>query len=210
MKIHKELQQRSPEWLDLKLAKVGGSTAERTKGSKKETFMCELLAEHFTQTQKDFYVNDAMQWGIDQEDAACEAFEEITGKKVEHVGYIEIDSYIGFSPDGLIKKGDIFTEFIEIKCLNTANHIAIMRADKIPTKHLTQCLLPFVYSDLKKMHIEKGSFVSFDPRLPQYMQAHIIELKREDYTKQIEALRIQLEVFTNELSEYIQSKEFPF
>ena len=209
MIIHKQLQQRSPEWLALKLAKIGGSTVERTKGSKKETFMCELLAEHFTQKGKDFYVNDAMQWGIDHEEPACEAFEEITGKTVEHVGYIEIDSYIGFSPDGIIKSGDIYTAAIEIKCLSSSNHIAIMRANKVPAKHLTQCLLPFVYSDVN-FQIDTVYFISFDPRYPAHMNTHIIELKREDYADKIEALRLQIEVFTSEMAEYIQNKEFSF
>ena len=48
------------------------------------------------------FVSQAMQHGIDTEEEARFAYELETGSEVKQVGFIELDDWIGCSPDGLV------------------------------------------------------------------------------------------------------------
>lgn len=115
MKTHMMLQ-RSDEWHKMRLGKFTGTSLGILANGRTDTIkklVYETASEIITgKTGSTFYINEAMQKGIDLEPDARFAFEAKTGLEVREVGFCELDQYTGVSPDGLI--GD--DEGIEIKC----------------------------------------------------------------------------------------------
>lgn len=125
----------------------------------------EILAERLTDSIVPKYCSPAMQWGIDQEPAAKEAFEAKTGLKITDVGlidHIEIDNF-GASPDGFVSDGNS----IEIKCPNTATHLNYLMEGKIPEAYKPQMCVQ------KSCTGKNVWFASFDPRLPKHLQLFV-------------------------------------
>lgn len=163
MKTYDSVEQRTPEWEKLRLGKVTGTGLDRIVGSAKvrDTYFWELLAERLT--VDDGSNETALQRGNRLEDEARQKIAEVLGKKIEITGFCESEenSYIGYSPDGLIKKGKKFTEDIEIKCPSSAKHVKYWQEDVIPEEYYAQIVQGFIVNpDLKKRY-----FVSYDPRI---------------------------------------------
>ena len=77
----------------------------------------------------------------------------------------------GASPDGLI--GD--DGLVEIKCPNSATHIATLRGGGIDRKYLLQMQWQMACTNRAWC-----DFASFDPRLPMEMQLHVERVNRDD------------------------------
>jgi hypothetical protein len=75
---------------------------------------------------------------------------------VNQVGFVELNEFVGCSPDGLI--GD--DGLIEIKCPNTATHIEYIIDGELPKEYEKQ-----VHSQLWITDRKWCDFVSYDPRL---------------------------------------------
>ena len=88
-------EQRTEGWHKDRLGRV---TASRVKAvmMKKETagrqnLMAELICERLTgEPQDDVFVNAAMQWGIDHEEAAFNAYEALTGEVALRSGFLTL------------------------------------------------------------------------------------------------------------------------
>src|SRR5699024_10393003 len=134
----------------------------------------ELVVERLTGVPKEGFSNAAMAWGTETEPQARATFTLTTGLSVEEVGFVDHPSIemTGASPDGLI--GD--SGLIEIKCPNSATHIATLRGSDIDDKYMKQ-----MQWQMACMARDWCDFVSFDPRLPDEMQLHIrrVEADRE-------------------------------
>lgn len=136
MKIYKELEQGSQEWLELRLGKFGGTDAQAVANDGKglDTLCYQKVGEILTHRLKDQYANEDLERGKELEATARMAYEMETGNTVETVGYIEADKYIGVSPDGLV--GD--DGLVEIKCPTDANFVKFMYERKIDSKYVWQ------------------------------------------------------------------------
>lgn len=164
MKIIKEMEQGSADWLALRLGKVTASKmsdvlskGRGTAPSKtSETYMMELLAERLTGESKPFFENDAMRWGTETEPQARFMYELKSGNKVEEVAFIERDEFTGVSPDGLI--GD--DGMIEIKCPTTITQIKRALTDDYSKDYYAQ-----IQMQLWVAERQWCDFLSFDPRL---------------------------------------------
>lgn len=77
-----------------------------------ETYIYQLLAEKHSIADKELYTNSHMERGTLLEPQAREIYELENGAVVQEVGFIELDEYIGCSPDGLIGEDG----GLEIKC----------------------------------------------------------------------------------------------
>lgn len=176
-----EIEQRSAEWLALRCGKVTASriadVMARTQkgwGASRANYAAQLICERLTGTVEQSYTNAAMQWGNDWEDAAREAYGLKVGEFVAEVGFVEHpDAFIaaGASPDGLV--GD--DGLVEIKCPNSATHIATLRGEPIPDKYIKQMQWQMACTERQWC-----DFASFDPRLPDAMQLHIQRVARDD------------------------------
>lgn len=115
-------EQRSKEWLDLRVGVVTASAAHKLSRADLKTRYCyQIMAELLTGTCIPIPVNEDMQRGIDLEPEACSWYEEETETKVEHVGFVYKDSdhKVGCSPDGLVGQQGL----VEFKCPRSYIHL---------------------------------------------------------------------------------------
>jgi putative phage-type endonuclease len=168
------LEQRSEEWFAARLGKVtasriGDILATIRNGNwsaSRRNYAAELVTERLTGRCDEGFTSEHMRYAIEHEPLAREAYERKMGVKVVEVGFINHPTIpmAGCSPDGLV--GD--DGLVEIKCLNTANHIEVLLEEKIEEKYRLQMLW--------QMACTKRSwcdYVPFEPHLPEDMQLFI-------------------------------------
>lgn len=176
-----DIIQGSPEWFAARLGKATASKIAdiiaKTKSgpaASRATYQGQLVAERLSQQAAESFSNAAMQWGTDQEPnaRAAYAFLHASGPVVE-VGFVDHPTVAmsGASPDGLV--GD--DGLVEIKCPNTATHIATLKGRAVPGKYLTQ-----IQWQLACTRRKWCDFVSYDPRLPDELQLYVERVHRDD------------------------------
>lgn len=171
--------QRSPEWFSQRAGKVTASAIykvmARTKtgwGADRANYHAQLVSERLTGVTAESFSNAAMQWGTDIEPQARAMYSlEAPGSVIE-VGFLDhpVIVFSGASPDGLV--GD--TGMVEIKCPNTATHIATLTGAPIDRKYLYQMQWQMACAGR-----DWCDFASFDPRLPVEMQLHVRRVERD-------------------------------
>ena len=160
------IEQKSDEWHRQRLGKFTASKFADLLGAgrKKDeawsltakTYIREVLAEILT-GQWVAFSNTAMEWGIEHEDEAIKFYEDLVGYKVERNGFIELNPFVGGSPDGLINDDGI----IEVKCPYTsAKHIETLASRKVPGEYVAQIQGNLLVTDRKWC-----DFISYDPRM---------------------------------------------
>lgn len=174
------MEQGSTEWRMARLGKVTASRVAdviaKTKSgysASRANYAAELVAERLTGVAAEGYMNAAMQWGVEKEDEARAAYEFMTGIVIEQVGFVPHPSLpdTGASPDGLA--GD--DGLVEIKCPNTATHIATLTGGKVPEKYITQMMWQMACTGRQWC-----DFISYDPRLPERMRLFVYRVHRDD------------------------------
>lgn len=195
------MEQRSPEWLQVRWGKITASrmadVIAKTKSgyaASRKNYLAELVIERLTPppTEDDGYKNQAMQFGIDNEPVARLAYELETGNTVEEAFFEQLDDDIGASPDGYVRDDGL----IEIKCPNTATHIDTLRSRKVPNQYFVQ-----IQGQLLCTGRDWCDFVSFDPRLPENAQLFIKRVNRDE--KFISELIYECNLFNKELEEQV-------
>jgi len=175
------LEQRTDEWFATRAGKVTASSlykvVAKTKtgwGADRANYHAQLVAERLTGKPSDSFSNAAMQWGIDQEAAAREAYANLIGDAVAEIGFVDHPrlEWSGASPDGLVG----FDGLVEIKCPNTATHIATLTGAEIDKKYRLQMQWQMICTGR-----DWCDFVSFDPRMPPEMQLHVRRVDRDDH-----------------------------
>lgn len=127
MIIHRDIEQRSPEWHALRLARVTGTKFKDLCASRGSTFdnLCKKIAAEKllgVSCEKPFKISDAMQHGIDTEDEARAAYELDQFVRVDECAFIEKDEFTGCSPDGLVGEDGMF----EAKCPQNHTHLGYL------------------------------------------------------------------------------------
>lgn len=117
-----------------------------------------LVAERLTGEAIGVGTTPAMQWGIDHEEEARNAYEVATGNLVDLVGFVPHSEvkWLGASPDGLV--GD--DGLIEIKNPNTTTHIRRIKEGVVPEEYKAQMLVQVLCTGRKWV-----DYVDYDPRL---------------------------------------------
>jgi putative phage-type endonuclease len=174
-----DCEQRSEEWYDARRARITASQADNLlTPAKRLTLAKDILVESISDTVAPMFVNEAMQWGIDEEHRARTWYELETGKTVTEVGFCLHDKikYIGCSPDGLVDDG-----LLEIKCPNSRTHLDYLE-NGAPKNYIAQMQFQMWVTD-------RGwcDFVSYDSRLPGNAQILIQRIERDE--KMIELLK---------------------
>ena len=195
------LLQRHDEWLSDRFGKITASrvkdiSAKPRKGKALNSIMLNLLKERLTGEVTDFYINEAMQWGIDQEPNAIASYENITGEFVVGCGLINHPtiSMSGASPDGLIGKDGL----LEAKCPNTETHLNTILTQQVPDEYLPQITWQMACTGRKWC-----DFVSYDPRLPEQLQTVIIRVTIDDVD--IDSLENEVAACNAKLNEIIEN-----
>lgn len=195
------LLQRHDEWLSDRVGKITASrvkdiNAKPKKGKALNATMFKLLVERLTGEVKEIRINDAMQWGIDQEPHAIAAYENETGNFVIGCGLIDHPtvSMSGASPDGLI--GD--DGLLEAKCPNEETHMNTVLTKQVPDEYMPQITWQMACTGRKWC-----DFVSYDPRLPEQLQTVIIRVMRDDVD--IESLENEVAACNAKLNQIIEN-----
>jgi predicted phage-related endonuclease len=156
------------------------------KGRGRKIYLRRLIAERLNGQLQNTYTSEAMLWGKEHEQYARKLYQRLNNVRVQNVGFVKYDEYIGCSPDGLVGTDGI----IEIKCPNTSTHISYLQKDKLPPKYIPQ-----VQGQLWITGRQWCDFISFDPRHKR--KIHIVKVDRDD--EYIAKLKIAVEQFKTEL-----------
>ena len=188
--------QGSEQWLKdragVPSASMFKAVLAKGEGKTRESYMIRLAAEVMTGQPIETYQNGAMQRGTEIEPVARDTYEFITGRKVDQVGFIKLDSGIaGCSPDGLVSTDG----GLEIKCPNTETHIRTILADKMPPEHKPQ-----VQGALWICERDWWDFMSFDDRMETNQDAIYRQHRDEKYIRE---LADAVEVFAEDLEQMI-------
>jgi putative phage-type endonuclease len=178
MIIHDCLQ-GSPEWFSLRMGKITGSHFSDVLNKKtgRKTYMYKLIAELGSDAPEETYTNDAMARGTELEPQAREYYEWSSDRKVRTVGFVQLDEWVGVSPDGLVDPDGQ----IEIKCPNTSTHVSYIDAGRMPTIYIPQ-----VQGNLWVTGRKWCDFISYDPRYKP-RPIWIIRVQRdEEYIKNLD------------------------
>ena len=184
--IYREIEQGSDSWLQLRLGKCTASRVAdvmaKTKtgvSASRGNYMIELALQRVTGVIEPSFMNDAMQWGKDNEQTARTAFEVAHNVFVDQVAFVDHPTIknFGCSPDGVI--GD---SLIEIKSpYQSAVHWSYFK-DGCPSKYYTQIQAQMSCTGAKSVW-----FVSYDGRMPPRSQLYIEEvLREEEFIKKME------------------------
>lgn len=174
------MEQRTDEWFAARCGKVTASALHkvmaRTKtgwGAERTNYHAQLVTERLTGKPTEGFSNSAMRWGTETEPQARAAYAFHTDTDPVEVGFIDHPriEWAGASPDGLVGESGM----LEIKCPNTATHIATLDGAAIDRAYLLQMQWQMACAGR-----EWCDFVSFDPRLPASMQLHIRRVERDD------------------------------
>ena len=181
--------QGSDRWHAERCGRVTASCFKDVMNKKtgRNTYMMKVLAERLTGETVETYKNAVMDRGNEVEPEARAYYEAITGVKVEQVGFVARDEYVGVSPDGFI--GD--KGMLEIKCPNSSTHVSTIISHKFPTIYVPQ-----VQGQLVVCKRDWCDFMSYDPRVKDH-PSEIIRVNRDiSYCVRLEA---ELEKFIEEL-----------
>lgn len=193
-------EQGTEEWHQERLGKVTASRIAdvMAKGrgnapsATRANYMAQLVAERLTGHPTETFTNTAMQHGTDTEPQARAQYTMRTGNIVQEVGFIPEPSGLpsGASPDGLVDDDGL----VEIKCPNTATHIASLRGAPIDRKYTLQMHWQMICTGR-----EWCDFVSYDPRLPDDLA---MKITRVPYDVELgEEIKAAVTQFLYELAE---------
>jgi len=180
-----QANQNTDQWIDDRRGKITGSKLKDIivkRGTERKIGFYQLLADRLAQTENG-EPEDAMDRGHRLEDEALVLFGKKIKKKIEQVGLCVSDENpnIALSPDGLIKKGEKYTEAVEVKCLSSARHLQAYFEPKVPSEFNEQVYQYFIVNpDLEKLY-----FVFYDPRITVKPLHHKI-IKREEIEDEIQ------------------------
>ncbi len=196
-----ELEQRTPEWHKARKGMITASNASKIitspytstgkvasgskifnddlkKGLSKGaiTYSKKLASAHFKVSDDNYpkFISSDMQWGIDNEPFAKEAFFQKNGINFEEVGFVKrINSINGCSPDGV--NIDIL-QGLEIKCPNDTTHLDYLQDNSILLNdHLHQVQWSMFVTGFEIWHL-----VSYHPSYEKKYQLVTLEIEKDE------------------------------
>lgn len=219
MKIHKNVEQGSKDWHDLRRCKITGTRLDAVMGTPlaQVGLIAELIAEEATEQAKAIKPTVEMERGTAEEIFAIKAFKDKTGKQIERVGICvhEDFDWLAYSPDGLIQDEEgVYSEDVEVKSPDSKTAILYRMANlqKIPSKKMFigvpieykwQIVQAFIVNqDLKKRHfiVYDARFISDDTKL------YVVEVSRDNPEMQ-EAITEAMEALEKFRVDWINWKE---
>lgn len=155
----------------------------------------ELAIERLTGKTAEHYVSKPMEWGTLNEPVARTEYELAMGLEVKQIALAMHPAIKWFSAstDGLIGDDGI----LEIKCLNSINHLDILIAGEIPEEYHYQMLGGMACAERRFC-----DFVSYDPRMPEHLQLFVQRFYRDDL--RISAMELEVEQFLLEVERTIE------
>ena len=177
----KGVEQGSDLWKQIRLGHVTASNmadvmSKGKEGKESQTrykYKVKLVAERMTGASQDSYSNSFMEWGIEQEQFACMAYEVARETFLDKTGFWLHPTipWVGVSPDRLV--GD--NGLVEVKCPATTTHLNYIFENRVPPDYVKQ-----IQCQLWVTGREWCDFISFDSRLPKRNQLLIVRTGRDE------------------------------
>lgn len=205
MIIH-DVEQRTAEWYELRKGVITASNAHRLlTPAKRKTYQMELLAEILSGQITEHYVNEAMQWGIDNEEKAIAEFaKKNPDSKYWKYGFCTNENIpnVGCSPDLVFQKTNAqHKQLVEIKCLSTKNHLD-GNLFGIDADYVAQIQFQMLVTDF-----EFALYLGYDPRLPEKLQLYTVKVDRDE--KMIERLKEGIAEVNGFIDEFLLDNGLP-
>ena len=203
------MEQRTDEWFQARLGKVTASRISdvlaKTKTGysiSRQNYLVQLVTERLTGQKADsFFMNQAMQDGVDREPIARKLYEALNDIEVEEVGFYDHPRIAksGASPDGLLPELLVFgTGLVEIKCPIETTHTNTLMSKKVPSKYIPQIQWQMACVPNAKF----CDFISYNPNFPPEMQLFVSRVEKDlQYILELEA---EVEQFLKEVDEAIK------
>ena len=146
------------------------------------TYARKKAVELMTECKANDYISPAMQWGIDHEAEAMDAFMVATGMDVEDCKdrqvFLQMGEDVGGTPDGMIRA---IGAGIEIKCPNSETHLEYL--ETVTDAMSLKSAAPEYYWQVQGLMMitgfEQWYFVSYDPRFTDpALRLHIATIER--------------------------------
>ncbi len=168
MIIH-DVEQLSEEWFALRRGKITGTSFRTMANGRKdgiETLCLKVASEILTgvSAEKPF-TNDAMEEGVALEPLARQAYEARTFDKVDEVGFLELNEFIGCSPDGLVGEDGL----VEIKCPMQHTHLKYLASGGKAWRGYKWQVQGALWVSGRKWL----DFVSYNPYFPPHLQLYV-------------------------------------
>ena len=201
----------SDEYLLWRQARLGKATASRIgdiisqakNGSFKASranYAAELVSERLTGMPYETYQNAAMRWGNDTQPEAEAAYCFYRNTSIEHIagGFVDhpVISMSGASPDALVGRIGL----LEIKCPNTATHIATLRGEAIDPDYIAQMQWQMACTGRTWC-----DWMSYDPRMPENMRVFVKRVDRN--SDLIMRLAAEITMFLDEVAATVHDLE---
>jgi putative phage-type endonuclease len=204
MPVIEGLEQQTPEWLQMRIGCVTGSRMADVMAKLKRKdgeaqcradYKAEIVCEILTNRSMGHYISPAMQWGLDNEIFARNAY-EVAVESIEQVGFAlhATIQRLGASPDGLVGADGL----VEFKCPNTTTHLEYVIAGEVPAEYHWQMLCEMACTERSWC-----DFVSYDPRLPKHLQLFVRRFHRDD--ARIAEMEVEVNQFLVEVGEKIET-----
>lgn len=209
-----DIQQKSDEWRALRAGKFTGSRffallamSKPTKAKPipvplevRQKLIWTVAAERIQGYQEQGASSYSLQWGVDAENFAREAYELKTGEFVDEIAFIQHSEFdfVGISPDGLLGEHG----GIEIKCPKSPQIHLQRFLYGVPDEYVPQ-LQGFLWVTKRKWI----DFVSYDPNTAPEFRLLIIRVNRnEAYIKNLEKEVLLAELEVCELVDILMKK----
>lgn len=190
--IIRNMEQGSPEWHNLRGSRVTatGFAKVMAKGSGKtrNDYMQRILDFRQGREVEPNIVTAAMQEGSDREAEALSLYAHIRRVNAVTVGFVEMDEWIGCSPDALVGEG-----LVEIKNPQWNTHLKYTSGGSFVQ------YLPQIQGQMWVCEKQWCDFVSYCPDIKCDKPLLIHRVKRDE--KYIDSLRWDVDKFIKELKE---------
>lgn len=178
MIIYANLDQGTPEWKGCRLGKLTASNAQAiaSAGAGLTTYCYEIIAEKYSNALKETYTNEHIDRGNTLEPDARTLYELTTNQTVEQVGFVEMNEYVGCSPDGLVgAKG--LTEF---KCPSDVKYMKLLLngESEIDSAYIWQMQMQLFICER-----EWCDFVAYNPNFEKALVIYRIYPDKENFEK---------------------------
>lgn len=196
--IFRDIKQNTDEWFALRTGLITGSDAPKVmmsdtnKGYKQ--LIRRLAYERLYGERADAWQgNKYTDRGHELEDEALSEYEFLTGNKIEKVGFIQLNDWIGCSPDAL--EGD--KGLIQVKCLDWNAHMEVLESQKIETYHELQMQFELYASER-----DYNVYFGYHPKLPAFIKRIEVDDKiRQKLDNQITKIIEETQVLMKKLKE---------
>lgn len=199
------VDQRTPEWVALRLGRVCGSKAAemlaKTQAGKwaagRKNLRTQLALERITgRSVERNYVNQAMQDGIDREADAIGLYDAETGLCARPVGFLATDDLMaGCSPDGVI---GAFEGLLEVKAPIPTTHYEFLRSGVVPDDYLKQ-----ITHNLWVTGALWCDYLSYQPDFPEDLRVKRVRVNRD--IKLLAIYEAELVAFLAEVAAEVQA-----